>query len=63
MHRNILKIYLHTNYGYYSGHYGRLFPVFVHSYIFQVTMHIHTQIRQFLQEFGEIDRTLILTIQ
>ena len=31
--------------------------------IFQVTMHIHTQIRQFLQEFGEIDRTLILTIQ
>lgn len=30
--------------------------------IFQVTMHIHTCFRQFLQQFGEIDRTVTLSM-
>lgn len=30
--------------------------------IFQLTMHIHTCFRQFLQQFGEIDRIIILSM-
>lgn len=31
--------------------------------IFQVTMHIHTCFEQFLQQFGEIDRIIILSME